>query len=73
MDLLELIESSSSSLESDTESEDSSELLSNVISSEILKVNPKNTNFVEETVPLYSEEQFIQHFRYVIKPFCDYI
>lgn len=54
MDLLELIESSSSSLENDTESEDSSDLLSNVISSEILKVNPKNTNFVEETVPLYS-------------------
>lgn len=65
MDLLGLFESSSSS--SSTESEDGLEIVPNIIIPEILQENPKNENFVEETVPLYSEEQFIQHFRYVIK------
>lgn len=62
MDLISVLESSSSSSSSSSENEEL-EVISKVILSESLQNLCKNENFVEDTVPLYNDRQFIQHFR----------
>ncbi|KAJ8938920.1 hypothetical protein NQ314_011296 [Rhamnusium bicolor] len=61
MDLLGILQSSSSS--SSSTSDENVEVIPNVILPELLQELSKNENFVENTVPLYNEQQFIQHFR----------
>lgn len=65
MDLLDFFESSSSSSSSESTDEDFlvNNIVPNIMLPELLLDNPKNENYVEETVPLYSDKQFIEHFR----------
>lgn len=39
------------------------EIVPTLIENETLNSGPKNKSFVEETIPLYSNKPFIQHFR----------
>ncbi|VEN39589.1 unnamed protein product [Callosobruchus maculatus] len=57
-----LLESDSSS-SSDDSSEGTLEVVSNLLLSETLLNKAKNENYVETTVPLYSSQQFVEHFR----------
>ena len=63
MDLMNILESSSSSSSSSSKDEDRLLEIVPIILSEGLHDSCKNENFVEETVPGYSNQQFVQHFR----------
>lgn len=54
---------SSSSSSSSQESEEEDILLNIVGVSELLRAQPKNELFLEDTVQLYNEEEFKTHFR----------
>ncbi|XP_072397459.1 uncharacterized protein [Diabrotica undecimpunctata] len=56
-----LLESDSESSSSD--SEDGLDVVANVFLPELLQDSTKNENFFEQTVPQYTDRQFLQHFR----------
>lgn len=69
-ELVHLFDSSSSSSSSGSSGEEflaevAENILPNLMIPELLLDKPKNEGYVEETLPLYSDRQFIEHFRWV--------
>ncbi|CAH1954220.1 unnamed protein product [Acanthoscelides obtectus] len=64
MDPMQIIFDSDSSSSSSSHSDDELKaVISNLFLPELLKDVSKNNNFCEETVPSYTDKQFVEHFR----------